>query len=171
MENMNRAIIMGGQVLIFIVALSAAVFLYQTLINTQDTILIASDSYSREAEHLSSNEDYTRIVKGSEIYGTLLSAIESTDMSAVIHKDDYNVDYIKVGLNDQHPIDIKTFKEQYKNNNEEYMTGNTISQADIFKYLRNKNINYNDNYKLTYVFNKVNNTDTVTAVFTRVFDE
>ena len=120
----------------------------------------------------SSNEDYTRIVKGSEIYGTLLSAIESTDLSAVIHKDDYNVDYIKVEKNDPKPIDIKKFKEQYKDNNEEYMTGDTISQAKIFDELRAKHINYNDNYKLTYVFNKDNtDTMTVTAVFSRVYED
>ena len=164
MENSSKALIMGGHVLIFLVAITTGIFLYQTLIATQDTILISSESYSRESEHLSSDENYNRIVKGSEIFGTLMSGIESVDMSAVIRKDDYTPDRILVNGK---TIDIQSFKEQY---NGTYMAS-SIPQSELFKKLAGVSIDETVDYKLSYTFSNESGKEIVTAVYNKIENE
>ena len=81
---------MAGEVLMFLVAVSVGIYLYQTLIYAQDSILISSENYSREAEHTAIDVDTVRKVKKDEVILTIINMIESTntfEASEVIVKD------------------------------------------------------------------------------------
>ena len=166
MENINKALIMGGQILIFVVGISVGIFLYQTLINTQENILIASEEYSRDSERLSRDENYDRIIKGSEILGTIMASIENTDMSAVINKEDFNPDQIEiqgVELNNKpKTIDLQYFKSALYDSDQQSLDLSEMSQINLFKPTTS-NFNYDGNYKLTY---KTTSNGEVIAVFT-----
>ena len=124
MENMNRAIIMAGHVMLFIVAVSIGVFLYSTLINTQNSILTSSEYYSREAEHLTSNTDYARVVSRGEAIALVLSLLDDNS---------YVANSVKVGTS--------TFKNDTSGDK------NIIKQANLY------GIVIEDGYDMSYNFN------------------
>ncbi|MBR3280392.1 MAG: hypothetical protein IKI57_00915 [Clostridia bacterium] len=82
MENLSSAIVMGGSVLLFIIAISVAVYTYMSIMNTNDAILTTSEYYDRTAESyevLDSYEDYIREYSGAEIAMQIISMFENRD--------------------------------------------------------------------------------------------
>ena len=124
MENMNRAIIMAGHVMLFIVAVSIGVFLYSTLINTQDSILTSSEYYSREAEHLTTDTDYSRVVSRGEAIALILSLLDDNS---------YVANYVNVGTS--------TFKNDTSGDK------NAIKQANLYGAV------IENGYDMSYNFN------------------
>ena len=84
MDNLSRAIIMAGEVLLFVTALSISVVLYTTLINTQDTVLLAASRYSQKAEQANykTEDEGKRSVKGEEVIWTVLSLLDDKNYVA-----------------------------------------------------------------------------------------
>ena len=82
MENIQRALIMAGSVLMFLIAVSVAVFSYTTITGVIDSILTSSDRNARTAEYfIEDTLDVTRYSTKAEVIMTILS-MEDTDFTA-----------------------------------------------------------------------------------------
>lgn len=75
MENASNAVIMAGSILIFVIALSIAVFLYNSIISTNNQVLTSSEYYDRAAEGIGANVDVTRKISGAEVANEILDMV------------------------------------------------------------------------------------------------
>lgn len=83
MENAQKALIMAGSVLMFIIALSVAIFQYNTVKGVISTILTASENNDRTAEYfVEATEDTERYATKAEVIMTVLSMFDSNGYSA-----------------------------------------------------------------------------------------
>lgn len=84
MDNIQKAITMAGHVIMFLIALSIGINLYQTLMNVSDSVLLSSEEFSQRAEQAKYNmdEDFTRTITKAEVIGTLISFAEGNGFVA-----------------------------------------------------------------------------------------
>ncbi|MBR6253577.1 MAG: hypothetical protein IKR04_07080 [Clostridia bacterium] len=74
MENSSNAVIMAGSILLFLMALSVAVFLYNRIMSVNDSILTTSENNDRTAEGYTAL-DFTeneKLFTGAEIANQIL---------------------------------------------------------------------------------------------------
>ena len=80
MENSYKALIMGASVLLFVIAVSIAIYTYSVLMDTTDQILTTSETFAKSAEYFSSNtDDTTRRISAAEVVGNILNLGENLD--------------------------------------------------------------------------------------------
>lgn len=83
MENAQKALIMAGSVLMFLIALSVAVFQYNTVREIIGTILTVSENNDRTAEYfVETDEDTERHATKAEVVMTIISMFNSSGYSA-----------------------------------------------------------------------------------------
>jgi len=75
MENAQKAIIMAGSAFMFVIAVSIAIYSYNTVIATVESILTSSEQYSQTVEGFTANEvkDVERYATREEVIMTILS--------------------------------------------------------------------------------------------------
>ena len=89
MENAQKAVIMGGSVLLFVIAISLAVYLYSILMENVDGVLTYSENNDRTAEYFTtSSVDTKRIATRAEVVMSIINLYTSKDIQ---------YDRIKVG--------------------------------------------------------------------------
>lgn len=91
MENMQRALIMAGSVFMFIIAVSVAIFSYDTVMDVAKSILTSSEQYSRQSEYFVENtEDVERYVTKAEIIMAIYSMEDIDHVADTIKIDGLN---------------------------------------------------------------------------------
>ena len=83
MDNLGKALYMAVSVLLFIVALTASVFLYNSIIASANVALVVSDMGDRAESVSSENLDHTRKILRSEIIGSILQ-IDSIGVNKIV---------------------------------------------------------------------------------------
>ena len=74
MDNVSKAIVMAGSVLMFILGVSSGIFLYTTLMEANDSILTSSERFSNSAEYfVEGSESTTREISAAEVAGNIIS--------------------------------------------------------------------------------------------------
>ena len=123
MENIQRAIIMAGEVFLFVLALTVGIFLYSTLINTQETILVVSERNNRRAETTNTNltGSYRRIAKGSEAVWAVLSMLDDVN---------YVADCVDVTTAGGHKAFYKSSRNEIKGFDLKTFIGNSNYEVD-----------------------------------------
>lgn len=100
MENSFKALIMAASVLLFVIAVSIAMYTYSTLMATTDLILTNSESFAMSSESYTVLEqDTTRKISAAEVVGTIMS-LQS--------KNGYIYNKVIVGTNEFKSGDIYT---------------------------------------------------------------
>jgi len=118
LDNIQKAITMAGHVIMFLIALSIGINLYQTLINVSDSVLLSSEGYSQRAEQAKYNmdEDFTRTITKAEVIGTLISFAEGNGFvanSIVVDGTTYTKAHVKNIIYAQN-LNSKVTHSQYK---------------------------------------------------------
>lgn len=73
MENMQKALIMAGSVFMFVIAISVAIFSYNTVREVNNSILTSSENNARTAEYFIANtEDVERYATRAEVIMAIL---------------------------------------------------------------------------------------------------
>lgn len=138
MENMQKALIMGGSVFMFIIAISVAIYSYNTVREVNNSILTSSENNARTAEYFIANtEDVEKYATRAEVIMAILS----------MEGNDYVADKVCVG--------DKTFTK-------EALT-QTEGRNDIEKRLKNIK---EGNYSISYEFDKSSEKSKVTIIYT-----
>lgn len=87
MENMQKALIMAGSVIMFIIALSVGIYSYTSVTEVVKSLLTASENNARTAEYFIEDElDLDRTITRAEIIDAILSMKDN----------DYTPDQVKV---------------------------------------------------------------------------
>ena len=84
MDNAYHALIMGGAVLLFLIALSVGIYQYNKVIDATKSILTTSEYYDRTAEIYKEEDygkNYSREYTGAEIAFQIISMYQNKDYS------------------------------------------------------------------------------------------
>lgn len=88
MENLQKALIMGASVFMFVIAISVAMFSYTTVKDVSDSILTSSENNARTAEYFVANtQDVERYATKAEVIMAIYNMADN----------DYVADKIMVG--------------------------------------------------------------------------
>lgn len=98
MDNIGKAISMGGVALLFIIAASTSIFLYSSLLDYTKNIVTTSDHNNRAESASNLKENNKRVITESEV------------IMALININTMNVNAIKVDDNTYMPINEELFK-------------------------------------------------------------
>ena len=82
MENLYEAFIMGGSVLLFIIALTVGVYSYTRVLNVNNKILTRSEYYDQAAEGIEETDfgkTYIRVFSPEEVVNQIISLFENRD--------------------------------------------------------------------------------------------
>ena len=83
MDNLGKALYMAAGVLLFIVALTASVFLYNKIIENANIALVVSDMGERAESVSTEGIDHTRKIMRSEIIGSIIE-MDSLQINKII---------------------------------------------------------------------------------------
>lgn len=88
MENMQKALIMAGSVFMFVIAISVAIFSYNTVRDVNDSILTSSERYATTAEYfIEETEDVTRYATKAEVIMAIYSMADNDFVASEIRVD------------------------------------------------------------------------------------
>lgn len=117
MENAQKAIIMAASVLLFVISVSVAVYMYSSVTDTIDSILTSSENNSMDAEYfIEREEDTLRTISKGEVVMQIINLYNSNDYT-------YNKIF----------VDGKVFEKGTNYSNE--LTLNNIVKNEVKTYL------------------------------------
>ena len=99
MENLYEAFIMGGSVLLFIIALTVGVYSYTKILNVNNIILTKSEYYDKAAEGIEQadyGETYEREFSSEEVVAQVINLFENRDFvfnRIIVHAGSYTYTY------------------------------------------------------------------------------
>lgn len=125
MENMQKALVMAGSVLMFIIALSVGIYSYTSVTETVKSLLSISENNARTAEYFVEDQlDVERTITRAEVVQTILSMKDK----------DYTADQVNVNGSIFNKTDFLTPSGTY----------------EIERKLKNiPNLNYSISYEIT----------------------
>ena len=161
MDNIYKVIIMAGQVMLFLVALSTGIYLYGVLMDTEEKILVtSSDSYSRRSEKSTvMQDDYLRTIYPSEVIWSVLSMLGSKETTEV------GQDFVAKTIKVYYPpsSDSVTFTRGGSNLSEINKNKNKIKTWDLKNDLKKK---FGSDTKYVYTVSySFDSNDEVTIVY------
>ena len=131
MDDTGKAIVMTGQVLLFVTASSVSIFLYSTLTDRAENMLIANTNNNRGDAIVAVENIEKREVSGAEVVMAILDLKEKeggsiVQVDSVLYGYDSTTNYIEINNIDTFEYNTKNLRTYLINN----IAGNTYEMAD-----------------------------------------
>ena len=131
MDDIGKAIVMTGQVLLFVTASSVSIFLYSTLTDRAENMLIANTNNNRGDAIVAVENIEKREVSGAEVVMAILDLKEKeggsiVQVDSVLYGYDSTTNYIEINNIDTFEYNTKNLRTYLINN----IAGNTYEMAD-----------------------------------------
>ena len=147
MDNLGKALYMAVSVLLFIVALTASVFLYNSIISNANVALMVSDMGDRAESVSSVSYDHTRKILRSEIISSIMQ-IDTLEINKIAVKNNNStISYEPYKKNGEvirgYMVTSKSGKAQDISNYKSFDTDIALGKYSVKYNFNTKTLEYN----------------------------